>query len=104
MRRVHVFIGSPSFQASTDSLQIKDYEAAYYARNESLNGNVYVCVGQNEPSQFIAPISSFVEEMRGREDEGLVVEYEIIEGHGHDTVFKPSIRNALLMFYGVEDV
>ena len=97
------YIGSPSFQASTDSLQIADYEAAYYERNESLNCNVYVCVGKNEPGQFIAPITSFVEEMRARGDEGLVVEYEIIEGHGHDTVFKPSIRNALLMFYGVNE-
>ena len=94
------YIGSPSFQASTDSLQIKDYEAAYYERNESLKCNVYVCVGQREPSQFIAPITSFVKVMRAREDEGLTVEYEIIEKFGHDTVFKPSIRNALLMFYG----
>ncbi len=56
-----------------------------------------------EPSMFIAPITSFVDEMKARGDASLVVEYEIIEGHGHDTVFKPSIREALLMFYGVED-
>ena len=64
---------------------------------------MYITVGSMEPSMFIAPITSFVDEMKARGDASLVVEYEIIEGHGHDTVFKPSIREALLMFYGVED-
>lgn len=97
------YIGSPSFQASTNSLQIADYEAAYYERNTSLKANVYITVGSMEPSMFIAPITSFVDEMKARGDASLVVEYEIIEGHGHDTVFKPSIRNALLMFYGTSE-
>ncbi|NLT12577.1 MAG: enterochelin esterase [Clostridiaceae bacterium] len=96
------YIGSPSFQASTDSLYIKDYEAAYYERNDSLPFNVYVCVGKNEPNAFIGAISGFVGTMNTREDASLNLKYEIIEGHGHNTVFKPSIRNALLMFYGTE--
>lgn len=97
------YIGSPAFQASTNSLYIKDFEAAYYERNSSLNFNVYVCVGKSEPAQFISPITKFVDAMNARGDDGLVLKYEIIEGQGHNTVFKPSIRNALLMFYGTEE-
>jgi enterochelin esterase-like enzyme len=97
------YIGSPSFQASTNSLHIKDFEEAYYERNSSLNFNVYVCVGKSEPAQFISPITKFVDAMNARGDDGLVLTYEIIEGHGHNTVFKPSIRNALVMFYGTEE-
>jgi hypothetical protein len=62
-----------------------------------------VCVGKSEPAQFISPITSFVDKMNARGDDGLVLTYEIIEGHGHNTVFKPSIRNALVMFYGTEE-
>jgi len=97
------YIGSPAFQASTNSLYIKDFEAAYYERNSSLNCNVYVCVGKSEPAEFISPITKFVDKMIAREDEGLVLKYEILEGKGHNTVFKPSIRNALVMFYGTEE-
>lgn len=97
------YIGSPAFQASTNSLFIKDFEKAYYERNKSLKCNVYVCAGKIEPAQFVSSITSFVEEMKARGDEGTVLKYEIIQGQGHNTVFKPSIRTALKMFYGTEE-
>lgn len=97
------YIGSPAFDTATGSMQIDDYEEAYYKRNASLNCNVYVCVGKNEPASFKEPITSFISVMNSKNDPGLVLEYEIIEGYGHNTVFKPSIRTALLMFYGTEE-
>lgn len=97
------YIGSPSFQASTNSLYIKDFAKAYYERNKSLACKVYICAGKSEPAQFVSSITSFVEEMKARGDEGTVLKYEIIQGYGHNTVFKPSIRTALKMFYGTEE-
>jgi len=97
------YIGSPSFQASTNSLQIKDFAENYFERNTTLNANIYVCVGKDEPATFKLPITAFVDELNAINDPGLQLMYEIIEGHGHNTVFKPSIRTALLMFYGTDD-
>ncbi len=97
------YIGSPSFQASTNSKHIEDYAKDYFELNATLNYNVYVCVGNDEPGAFKLPITGFVDELNARNDPELQLNYEIIEGHGHNTVFKPSIRNALIMFYGSDE-
>jgi len=94
------YIGSPSFQASTNFLYIEDFAEEYFERNSTLNNNVYVCVGDDEPGAFKLPITGFVDELNARDDTELHLKYEIIEGYGHNTVFKPTIRTALLMFYG----
>ena len=96
------YIGSPSFQASTDKQFIEDYEEAYFKRSKSLECNVYVTVGSEEPSGFINPIDRFVKKLEERNYDGLNQKYEVMEGYDHNTVFKPSIRNALYMFYGKE--
>lgn len=98
------YIGSPSFQASTwtseGMLNISRFEEAYYSRNKELNCNVYISVGSLENSRFIQPITDFVELLEERNYSGLNITYEIVEGYGHDNVFKPSIKNTMLMFYG----
>ena len=83
---------------------IRDYEQEYYERCKELNANVYITVGGEEESGFVSGIESFEKFLEERNYDGLNIIYEIIEGYGHDTVFKPSIRNALEIFYGKSDV
>lgn len=96
-------IGSPSFSASTGLMDIDDFEQAYYNRTQSLGYNVYFSVGAEEDSDFVLPLNKFVEKFKSRNYEGLQMKYDVLEGYVHETSFKPSIRNALLMFYGKED-
>jgi hypothetical protein len=96
-------IGSPSFSASTGLMYIDDFEKAYYARKQSLDYNVYIAVGANEDDDFVLPLNVFVDRLEARNYEGLQMKYDVLEGYVHETSFKPSIRNALLMFYGKED-
>ena len=98
------YIGSPSMQAHTGKKYIRDYEQEYYERCKELNANVYITVGGEEESGFVSGIESFEKFLEERNYDGLNIIYEIIEGYGHDTVFKPSIRNALEIFYGKSDV
>jgi hypothetical protein len=97
------YIGSPYFPAKTKNMHIEDIEKAYFARKKDLDYNVYISVGGEEGKGYIPPLNAFVGLLEGRNYEGLVMEYDIIEGHGHNTVFKPSIRNVLRMFYGTEE-
>jgi hypothetical protein len=41
-------------------------------------------------------------QLESRKYEGLDLEYEIIEGYDHNTVFKPSIANTVKRFYGTK--
>lgn len=95
------YIGSPSFQASnTEFGFIEDFEKAYYLRKKELNCNVYVSVGKDEGETFINPITRFVNLLSERKYTGLNCTYDIIEGYDHNTVFKPSIKKTLQMYYG----
>lgn len=96
------YIGSPSMQAWTGSKDIYYFEKEFYSRTQTLDANVYVTVGSEEDDDFIAAIEKFVTFIQDRNYENLNLTYEVIDGYGHDTVFKPSIKNALLMFYGKE--
>lgn len=96
------YIGSPSFQATTNLKDIYDYEEEYYSRNKTIDCNVYVTVGSEEDTSFIREIEKFNNFLSTRNYEGLNFKYEVIDGYNHDTVFKPSIKNTLLMYYGKE--
>ena len=98
------YIGSPSMQAHTGKMYIRNYEQEYYERCKELNANVYITVGGEEDSGFVSGIESFEKSLEERNYDGLNIIYEVIEGYSHDTVFKPSIRNALGIFYGKSDV
>lgn len=97
------YIGSPSMQAHTGKKYIRNYEQEYYERCKELNANVYITVGSEENSGFISGVESFEKSLEERNYNGLNIIYEVIQGYGHDTVFKPSIRNALEIFYGKSD-
>ena len=97
------YIGSPSMQAHTGKKYIRNYEQEYYERCKELNANVYITVGSEENSGFISGVESFEKSLEERNYDGLNIRYEVIQGYGHDTVFKPSIRNALELFYGKSD-
>ena len=93
------YIGSPSMWANTGGKFISTYEDEYYSRTQTLNANVYVTVGADEDKNFIFSIENFYNDLQGRNYSGLNLTYEKIEGYDHNTVFKPSIKNTLLMFY-----
>ena len=90
-----------SYKAKNDRLEIRKQ---YYERCKELNANVYITVGGEEDSGFVSGIESFEKSLEERNYDGLNIIYEVIEGYSHDTVFKPSIRNALGIFYGKSDV
>lgn len=94
------YIGSPSMWASTDGTTMTAYEEEYYTRNQTLNANVYITVGSEEDSTFKNAAYQFYKHLIERNYGDLTLKYEEIEGYDHNTVFKPSIKNTLLMFYG----
>lgn len=94
------YIGSPSFAASTKNKFIDDFEKMYSKRSKELNANVYVTVGSKEPAAFISPITNFIKTLEERNYKGLNLKYEEIKDYDHDTVFKPSIKNTMIMYYG----
>jgi len=94
------YIGSPSMQAYTGFYDAYDYEEAYFSRKSNLDSNVYVTVGSEESQGFCMSIEMFIKTIQERSYSGLSLEYEVIEGYDHNTVFKPSIKNTLLKYYG----
>ncbi len=96
------YLGSPSFQANTNKASAKNFEKWFYDRKQILNCSVYATVGGNEEPGFINMISNFMDAMKEHTYEGLSMEYEIIDGYDHNTVFKPSIKNTMLKFYGIK--
>ena len=96
------YIGSPSMQANTGGKFLRQYESEYYEKNKSLEAKVYITVGSEEDHSFTDSIEQFKNRLEERNYEGLEITYEVIEGYNHDTVFKPSIQNTLMLFYGKE--
>lgn len=96
------YIGSPSVQVNTNLAFAAAFEKWYYERKQELNATVYVTVGGDEESGFQSMIKSFYDGMMAHTYQGLTIEYEVIEGYDHNTVFKPSIRNMLLRCYGTD--
>lgn len=94
------YIGSPSIGEKSYGQMIFYFENEYYKRCKELDCRVYVTVGADEEFDFIAIIESFVKDIEKHDYSGLELTYEVIEGYDHDTVFKPSIKNTMKMFYG----
>lgn len=96
------YIGSTSMQASFNRQTVRDFEKAYYERSKVLNANIYETCGSLEQFGFKNFNTTFIEELKERGYEGLTIEYEEIPDTNHDNVYKPSLHNALLKFYGLE--
>ena len=96
------YIGSPSFQASTNFAYINDFENWFYERKQTLDCSVYVTVGGDEEQPFIRLIEHNLDTIKEHNYSGLTLEHEVIEGYNHNTVFGPSIKNTLLRFYGLK--
>lgn len=94
------YIGSPSLQANTKTRNITWFEEQYELRNDSLPCKIYMCAGSKEMTTFTNPIQYLSVNMKNSTYDGLELTYELIEGESHSTVFKPSIRKALELFYG----
>lgn len=93
-------VASPAMSARTGIANADDYEKLYYERQSTLSARVYVTAGGLEPSPYVLQIDNFVAMLENRDYQGLDMTYELIEGYDHNGVFKPSLINALLMFYG----
>lgn len=93
-------IASPALSARTGIANCDDYEELYYKRSTALAARVYVTAGGEEPSPYVIQIDDFVANLEKRDYQGLEMTYEIIEGYDHNGVFKPTLINALLMFFG----
>lgn len=50
--------------------------------------------------QMTQNVETFLDVLKERNYEGLTIDYEVIDGFDHNTVFKSSIKNAMLKFYG----
>lgn len=97
----YYYIGSPSFQVGTNSVFANDFESWFYERNKNLNCSVYITAGGDEEKHFIDLIEKNIDKIEQHDYEGLKLEYEVIDGYNHNTVFKPSIRNTLTNFFGI---
>lgn len=93
-------VASPAMSARTGIANADDYEELYYERATVLSARVYVTAGGEEPAAYVALIDDFLARLEKSDYQGLEMTYEIIEGYDHNGVFKPSLINALLMFYG----
>jgi len=93
-------IASPALSARTGIASVDDYEELYYERSTALSARVYVTAGGEEPSPYVIQIDDFVAMLENRDYQGLDMTYEILAGYDHNGVFKPTLINALLMFYG----
>lgn len=96
-------VASPALQAMTGFDNMDDFEKAYSERNTSLNIRAYVTAGGAEASNYRSRITNLIAKVEGRNYEGLEISYEKIDNETHNSVFKPSLRNALVMFYGMEN-
>ena len=94
------YVGSPSLQATTNTRNITWFEEQYELRNNELPCKVYMCAGSKEMSTFTNPIQYLSVNMQKSTYQGLTLDYVLLDGESHNTVFKPSIRNALEWFYG----
>lgn len=94
------YIGSPSLQCQTNGNMMAFFEEQYYKRSKKLIYNVYVTMGSLEEAGFKKLSEVFLKQLESRKYSGLDIEYEIIQGHNHNTVFKPSIANTVKRFYG----
>ncbi|WP_010244293.1 alpha/beta hydrolase-fold protein [Acetivibrio cellulolyticus] len=93
------YIGSPSFQASTNNAAINDFEDWFYERKQTLACSVYATVGGDEEAAFINLIETSLNDIKKHSYKDFTLKYEVINDFDHNTVFKPSIKNALEMFY-----
>ncbi len=95
------YIGSPSMQASSYGKNLDYYEKLFYDRKAPLNCSAYVAVGALESNGFRDMIESFYGKINRRDYVGdHTFTFETIDFAGHNTVFKPSLKNALKLFYG----
>jgi hypothetical protein len=93
-------IASPAMSARTGIANADDYEELYYERATALPARVYVTAGGLEPDPYVTQIDAFLSLLKNRDYQDLDLTYELIEGYDHNGVFKPSLINGLLMFYG----
>ena len=96
------YIGSPSFQANTNLANANNFEDWFYERKQTLDCSVYITVGGDEEPPFIGLIEDRLNNIKEHTYNGLTLEYELIDDYDHNTVFKPSIENTLIKFYGVK--
>lgn len=80
------------------------FEELYYARSGgAFPVSLYFTVGEMEGTTFISQIEDFLTVLEQRSYTGISIQYEIFEGVYHNDVFWPTIKNAAVLFYGMEE-
>ena len=92
-------LASPTFWEVTDGIPLEEFEENYFDRTNILNANVYLTVGEDEDeAEFLRPIDEFVEEVEGRDYQGLNLTYKVYEDKHHYNVWMPSLLDGLEMY------
>ena len=91
---------SPWLQAMTGLKNMDTFEKEYFERNQTLPASMYVTAGGLESAGYRARISNLCATVTARGYEGLWLTYEDIEGESHNSVFGPTVTDALRFFYG----
>jgi predicted alpha/beta superfamily hydrolase/CubicO group peptidase (beta-lactamase class C family) len=82
-------LGSPSIKNGVDYLSELNTKFGAFEesdRSTSLNANVFISYGSLEEEELIKPIEEFIDILNNRNDNGLTVKKEVIEG-SHQTAF-----------------
>jgi predicted alpha/beta superfamily hydrolase len=96
-------LSSPTLTEKSYLKKLPEYEEEYSKKTKVLNANVYMTVGGDERKErFLNPIGEFVSTVKGRDYQGLNLEYKIYEGKEHNTVWVPSLLDGLTKFLAKE--
>jgi hypothetical protein len=92
---------SPWLQAMTGLKNADNYEKEFFERGQTLEANMYVTAGLLESASYRGRITGLCATVTERGYEGFELVYDEIEGESHNSVFLPSVTNALRVFYGI---
>lgn len=98
---VNYLAASPWLEAMTGFDNADDYEKRFFERGQMLEANMYVTAGLLEPASYRARITGLCATVTERGYEEFELVYDAIEGESHNSVFLPSVTDALRVFYGI---
>ncbi|MBN1775671.1 MAG: alpha/beta hydrolase [Clostridiales bacterium] len=91
---------SPWLQAMTGLKNADNYEQEFFERGQPPVARMYVTAGGQESVNYKARITGLCTTLTERSYDGLELTYDDIEGESHNSVFGPSVTDALRTFYG----
>ena len=93
-------ISSPSFW--WDNKKMFKMEKAFSEHNQSLEVQIFMCVGGKEGESRTSELTAFSDSLRSRKYKGLNFTTHIFEGETHMSVIPAEISRTLRVLYGVK--